>query len=210
MGKSTTSVAALNAITSTQFTELSALGLLDAKADRASGEGRGELITWCIKHGINTANYAKNNVKRSLSQAQVDLLKKQTLVKRLSDEAQALYAMGGTKAAGRVAADTDGNTHTEKGVAKDYRYYDGQLNTVLKDIQKGIEARKIKAARIAAGGSGNRTLVTAVAEENAKFFKRTYKDEDINLPDGNDIEGLQGMIKALIVYVGGTLPVIKD
>tara|TARA_R110002096_G_scaffold153806_1_gene317752 strand:+ start:81 stop:713 length:633 start_codon:yes stop_codon:yes gene_type:complete len=210
MGKSTTSVAAVVAITSTQFTELSALGLLDAKADRKSGEGRGALITWCIKHGINTANYAKNSVKRSLSQGQVDLLKKQTLVKRLSDDAQALYAMGGTKAAGRVAADTDGNTHTEKGVAKDYRYYDGQLNSVLKDIQKGIEARKIKAARIAAGGSGNRTLITAVAEENAKFFKRTYKDEDITLPEGHDVEGLQGMIKALIVYVGGTLPVIKD
>ena len=206
MGKSTTSVAAVIAITSTQFTELSALGLLDAKADRKSGEGRGALITWCIKHGINTANYAKNSVKRSLSQGQVDLLKKQTLVKRLSDDAQALYAMGGTKAAGRVAADTDGNTHTEKGVAKDYRYYDGQLNSVLKDIQKG----KIKAARIAAGGSGNRTLITAVAEENAKFFKRTYKDEDITLPEGHDVEGLQGMIKALIVYVGGTLPVIKD
>ena len=210
MGKSTTSVAAVVAITSTQFTELSALGLSDAKADRKSGEGRGALITWCIKHGINTANYAKNSVKRSLSQGQVDLLKKQTLVKRLSDDAQALYAMGGTKAAGRVAADTDGNTHTEKGVAKDYRYYDGQLNSVLKDIQKGIEARKIKAARIAAGGSGNRTLITAVAEENAKFFKRTYKDEDITLPEGHDVEGLQGMIKALIVYVGGTLPVIKD
>ena len=117
MGKSTTSVAALNAITSTQFDELSALGLADANADRKSGEGRGALITWCIKHGINTANYAKNDVKRSLSQAQVDLLKKQTLVKRLSDEAQELYAMGGTKAAGRVAADNDGNTHTEKGIA---------------------------------------------------------------------------------------------
>ena len=210
MGKSTTSVAAVIAITSTQFTELSALGLSDAKADRKSGEGRGALITWCIKHGINTANYAKNSVKRSLSQAQVDLLKKQTLVKRLSDDAQALYAMGGTKAAGRVAADTDGNTHTEKGVAKDYRYYDGQLNSVLKDIQKGIEARKIKAARIAAGGSGNRTLVTAVAEENAKFFKRTYKDEGITLPEGNDVEGLQKLIKGLIKYVGGTIPVIKD
>jgi hypothetical protein len=210
MGKSTTSVAALNAITATQFSELSALGLADAKADRKSGEGRGALITWCIKHGINTANYAKNDVKRSLSQAQVDLLKKQTLVKRLSDKAQELYAMGGTKAAGRVAADTDGNTHTEKGIPKDYRYYDGQLNSVLRDIQKGIEARKIKAARIAAGGNGNRTLVTAIAEENAKFFKRTYKDEDITLPEGNDVEGLQALIKGLIKYVGATIPVIKD
>ena len=210
MGKSTTSVAALNAITSTQFDELSALGLADANADRKSGEGRGALITWCIKHGINTANYAKNDVKRSLSQAQVDLLKKQTLVKRLSDEAQELYAMGGTKAAGRVAADNDGNTHTEKGIAKDYRYYDGQLNSVLKDIQKGIEARKIKAARIAAGGNGNRDLVTFIIDEGSKMFKRSYKDEGINLPDGNDVEGLQGMLKDLLIYVGGKVPVIKD
>lgn len=210
MGKSTTSVAALNAITSTQFDELSALGLADANADRKSGEGRGALITWCIKHGINTANYAKNDVKRSLSQAQVDLLKKQTLVKRLSDEAQELYAMGGTKAAGRVAADNDGNTHTEKGIAKDYRYYDGQLNSVLKDIQKGIEARKIKAARIAAGGNGNRDLVTFIIDEGSKMFKRSYKDEGINLPEGNDVEGLQGMLKDLLIYVGGKVPVIKD
>jgi len=210
MGKSTTSVAALNAITATQFTELSALGLADANADRKSGEGRGALITWCIKHGINTANYAKNDVKRSLSQAQVDLLKKQTLVKRLSDEAQELYAMGGTKAAGRVAADNDGNTHTEKGIAKDYRYYDGQLNSVLRDIQKGIEARKIKAARIAAGGNGNRDLVTFIIDEGSKMFKRSYKDENIDLPEGNEVPELQGMIKALIVYVGGKVPVLKD
>jgi hypothetical protein len=84
------------------------------------------------------------------------------------------------------------------------------LNAVLKEIQNGIEGRKVKAARIAAGSNGNRTLVTAVAEENAKFFKRTYKDEDIALPEGHDVEGLQKLIKGLIKYVGGTIPVIKD
>jgi hypothetical protein len=49
-----------------------------------------------------------------------------------------------------------------------------------------------------------------VAEENAKFFKRTYKDEDITLPEGNDVEGLQKLLKELMKYVGGTIPVIKD
>ncbi len=37
-----------------------------------------------------------------------------------------------------------------------------------------------------------------------------FKDEGINLPEGNDVEGLQGMLKDLLVYVGGTIPVIKD
>ena len=210
MGKSTTSVAAVIAITSTQFTELSALGLLDAKAERGQGEKRGALITWCIKHKVNTANHSGSGAKRSLSEAQKDLFKKETLAKRLSDDAQALYAMGGTKAAGKVAPNNEGNTHTEKGVARNFQYYDKVLNAVLKEIQNGIEARKIKAARLAAGGNGNRTLATAVAEENAKFFKRTYKDEDITLPEGHDVEGLQTLIKGLIKYVGGTLPVIKD
>ena len=210
MGKSTTSVAAVIAITSTQFTELSALGLLDAKAERGQGEKRGALITWCIKHKVNTANHSGSGAKRSLSTEQVKLFKSETLIHRLSDEAQALYLMGGKQAAGRVALDTDGSTYTEKGVAKDFRFYDQRLNAVLKEIQNGIEGRKVKAARIAAGSNGNRTLVTAVAEENAKFFKRTYKDEDINLPEGHDVEGLQKLIKGLIKYVGGTIPVIKD
>ena len=210
MGKSTTSAAALNAITATQFSELSALGLSDAKAERGQGEKRGALITWCIKHKVNTANHSGSGAKRSLSTEQVKLFKTDTLIHRLSDEAQALYLMGGKQAAGRVALDTDGSTYTEKGVAKDFRFYDQKLNAVLKEIQNGIEGRKVKAARIAAGGTGNRTLVAAIAEENAKYFLRTYKDEGITLPEGNDVEGLQGMIKALLVYVGGTIPVIKD
>jgi len=217
MGQSTTSVAASNAITATQFTELSALGLSYSQKDRASGEVRGELITWCVEHGINTANFYKkvDDKKvlvsaRSLSLEQVKLFKENTLIHRLSDAAQELYAMGGVKAAGRVAPNNDGNTHNAAGDAFSWQYYDRLLNKVLVDLQKGIEGRKIKAARIAAGGNGNRTLVAAISEENSKFFLRTYKDEGINLPDGNDIEGLQGMIKALIVYVGGTLPVIKD
>ena len=210
MGKSTTSVAAIVAITATQFTELSALGLLDAKADRASGEGRGELITWCVKHKVNTANHSGSGAKRSLSTEQVKLFKAHTLIHRLSDEAQALYLMGGKQAAGRVALDTDGSTYTEKGIAKDFRFYDQKLNAVLKEIQNGIEGRKIKAARIAASGSGTRDLVTFVIDEGGKMYKRSYKDENINLPDGHDAEGLQGMLKALLVYVGGKVPVIKD
>ena len=210
MGKSTTSVAAIVAITATQFTELSALGLLDAKADRASGEGRGELITWCVKHKVNTANHSGSGAKRSLSTEQVKLFKSETLIHRLSDEAQALYLMGGKQAAGRVALDTDGSTYTEKGIAKDFRFYDQKLNAVLKEIQNGIEGRKIKAARIAASGSGTRDLVTFVIDEGGKMYKRSYKDENINLPDGHDAEGLQGMLKALLVYVGGKVPVIKD
>ena len=210
MGKSTTSVAAIIAITATQFTELSALGLLDAKADRASGEGRGELITWCVKHKVNTANHSGSGAKRSLSTEQVKVFKKETLIHRLSDEAQALYLMGGKQAAGRVALDTDGSTYTEKGIAKDFRFYDQKLNAVLKEIQNGIEGRKVKAARIAASGSGTRDLVTFVIDEGGKMYKRSYKDENINLPDGHDAEGLQGMLKALLVYVGGKVPVIKD
>ena len=210
MGKSTTSVAAVVAITSTQFTELSALGLLDAKAERGQGEKRGALITWCIKHGVNTANHSGSGAKRSLSTEQVKLFKTDTFIHRLSDEAQALYLMGGKKAAGAVALDTDGSTYTEKGVKKDFRFYDQRLNSVLKDIQNGIEGRKVKAERVAAGGNGTRDLVTFINDEGGKAYKRSFKDEGINLPEGNDVEGLQGMIKALIVYVGGTIPVIKD
>ena len=210
MGKSNTSVAAIVAITATQFTELSALGLLDAKADRASGEGRGALITWCIDHKVNTANHSGSGAKRSLSTEQVKLFKSETLIHRLSDEAQALYLMGGKVAAGKTAADNDGSHYTDKGLSKNFRFYDQRLNAVLKEIQNGIEARKIKAARIAAGGSGTRDLVTFINEEGGKMFKRSFKDEDINLPDGNDVEGLQALIKGLIGYVGGTLPVIKD
>ena len=217
MGKSNTSVAAIVAITATQFTELSALGLTNSQADRKSGEGRGELITWCVKHKVNTSNFYRGTgrdrvmvSKRSLSLEQVKLFKENTLVHRLSDAAQELYAMGGVKAAGRVAPNNEGNTHNAKGEAFNYKYYDKLLNKVLDDLQKGIEGRKVKAARLAAGGDGNRTLVAAIGEENAKFFLRTYKDEDINLPEGNDVEGLQTLIKGLIKYVGGTLPVIKD
>ncbi len=114
MGKSTTSVAALNAITAAQFSELSALGLADAKAERGQGEKRGALITWCITHGVNTASHSGSGAKRSLSTEQVKLFKTDTLIHRLSDEAQALYLMGGKQAAGRVALDTDGSTYTEK------------------------------------------------------------------------------------------------
>ena len=217
MGKSNTSVAAIVAITSTQFVELSALGLSYSKKDRASGEGRGELITWCVEHGVNTANFHKTIdkrkvmvSKRSLSLEQVKLFKENTLVHRLSDAAQELYAMGGVKAAGRVAPNNEGNTHNAGGDAFNYKYYDRLLNKVLDDLQKGIEGRKIKAARIAEGGSGNRTLVAAIGEENAKFFLRTYKDEGINLPEGHDVEGLQKLLKELMKYVGGTIPVIKD
>ena len=217
MGKSTTSVAALNAITATQFSELSALGLSYSQKEKASGEGRGELITWCVKHSINTANFYKkvDDKKvlvstRSLSLEQVKLFKQNTLIHRLSDAAQELYAMGGVKAAGRVAPNNEGNTHNAAGDAFNFKYYDRLLNKVLEDLQKGIEGRKVKAARIAAGGTGNRTLVAAIAEENAKYFLRTYKDEGITLPEGNDVEGLQTLIKGLIKYVGGTIPVIKD
>ena len=210
MGKSTTSVAALNAITATQFSELSSLGLADAKAERGQGEKRGALITWCIKHGVNTANHSGSGAKRSLSTEQVKLFKTDTLIHRLSDEAQALYLMGGKQAAGRVALDTDGSTYTEKGVAKDFRFYDQKLNAVLKEIQNGIEGRKVKAARIAAGGNGTRDLVTFINDEGGKAYKRSFKDENINLPEGNDVEGLQKLIKGLIKYVGGTIPVIKD
>ena len=210
MGKTTTSVAALNAITSTQFVELSALGLLDSEAERGQGEKRGALITWCIDHAVNTANHSGSGAKRSLSTEQVKLFKSETLIHRLSDEAQALYLMGGKVAAGRVAIDTDGSAYTLAGIAKDFRFYDQKLNAVLKEIQNGIEGRKIKAARIAAGGSGTRDLVTFINEEGGKMFKRSFKDEDINLPEGNDVEGLQTLIKGLIGYVGGTLPVIKD
>jgi len=210
MGKTTTSVAALNAITSTQFVELSALGLLDAEAERGQGEKRGALITWCIDHAVNTANHTDSGAKRSLSTEQVKLFKSETLIHRLSDEAQALYLMGGKVAAGKTAADNDGSHYTDKGLSKNFRFYDQRLNAVLKEIQNGIEARKIKAARIEAGGSGTRDLVTFINEEGGKMFKRSFKDEDINLPEGNDIEGLQDKIKELIGYVGGTLPVIKD
>jgi len=217
MGKTTTSVAALNAITATQFSELSALGLSYSQKEKASGEGRGELITWCVKHGINTANFYrvidKRKVmvsKRSLSLEQVKLFKEKTLIHRLSDAAQELYAMGGVKAAGAVAPNNEGNTHNAAGDAFNYKYYDRLLNKVLDDLQKGIEGRKVKAARIAAGGNANRTLVEAIGEENGKFFLRTYKDEGINLPEGNDVEGLQKLLKELMKYVGGTIPVIKD
>lgn len=210
MGKTTTSVAALNAITATQFTELSALGLADAKAERGQGEKRGALITWCLKHGINTANHSGSGAKRSLSTEQVKLFKSETLIHRLSDEAQALYLMGGKQAAGAVAPDTDGSTYTEKGVKKDFRFYDQRLNSVLKDIQNGIEGRKVKAERVASGGNGTRDLVTFINDEVGKAYKRTFKDENINLPEGNDVEGLQRKIKELIKYVGGTIPVIKD
>ena len=210
MGKSNTSVAAIVAITSTQFVELSALGIADSDADRKKGEGRGALITWCIDHGVNTADHSGSGAKRSLSLEQVKLFKKETLVKRLSDEAQALYALGGTKAAGRVAADNEGNTHNEKGVARNFQFYDKFLNAVLKEIQKGIEARKITAARIAATGSANRNLVTFINDEGGKMYRRSFKDEGIDLPDGNDVEGLQGKIKDILVYVGGTIPVLKD
>jgi len=210
MGKSTTSVAALNAITATQFTELSALGLADAKAERGQGEKRGELITFCLKHGINTANHSGSGAKRSLSSEQVKLFKTDTLIYRLSDEAQALYLMGGKQAAGKRAADNDGSYFTEKGIGKDFRFYDQRLNSVLKDIQNGIEGRKVKAERVASGGSGTRDLVTFINDEGSKMFKRSYKDENINLPEGNDVEGLQGKIKDLLVYVGGAIPVIKD
>jgi len=210
MGKSTTSVAALNAITATQFTELSALGLADAKAERGQGEKRGELITFCLKHGINTANHSGSGAKRSLSSEQVKLFKTDTLIYRLSDEAQALYLMGGKQAAGKRAADNDGSYFTEKGIGKDFRFYDQRLNSVLKDIQNGIEGRKVKAERVASGGSGTRDLVTFINDEGSKMFKRSYKDENINLPEGNDVEGLQGKIKDLLIYVGGKVPVIKD
>ena len=210
MGKTTTSVAALNAITATQFVELSALGLLDAKAERGQGEKRGALITWCIDHAVNTANHSGSGAKRSLSTEQVKLFKAHTLIHRLSDEAQALYALGGKQAAGKRAADNDGSYYTEKGLSKDFRFYDQKLNAVLKEIQNGIEGRKVKAERIAESGNGTRSLVTFINEEAGKAFKRTYKDEDITLPDGNDVEGLQTLIKGLIKYVGGTLPVIKD
>ena len=210
MGKSTTSVAALNAITATQFSELSALGLADAKAERGQGEKRGALITWCITHGVNTANHSGSGAKRSLSTEQVKLFKTDTLIHRLSDEAQALYLIGGKQAAGKRAADNDGSYFTEKGIGKDFRFYDQKLNSVLKDIQNGIEGRKVKAERLAASGNGTRNLVTFINDEGGKAYKRSFKDEDITLPEGNDVEGLQGMIKALIVYVGGTLPVIKD
>ena len=210
MGKSNTSVAAIVAITATQFTELSALGLADSEAERGQGEKRGALITWCVDHGVNTANHSGSGAKRSLSLEQVKVFKKEALVQRLSDDAQALYALGGTKAAGRVAADNEGNTHNEKGVARNFQFYDKFLNAVLKEIQNGIESRKITAARIAATGSGNRNLVTFINEEGGKMYRRSFKDEGINLPDGNDAEGLQGKIKDLLVYVGGTIPVIKD
>ena len=210
MGKTTTSVAALNAITATQFTELSALGLADAKAERGQGEKRGALITWCIKHGVNTANHSRSGAKRSLSTEQVKLFKSETLIYRLSDEAQALYLMGGKQAAGKRAADNDGSYFTEKGIGKDFRFYDQRLNSVLKDIQNGIEGRKVKAERVASGGNGIRDLVTFINDEGGKAYKRTFKDENINLPEGNDVEGLQALIKGLIKYVGGTIPVIKD
>ena len=210
MGKSTTSVAAVIAITSTQFVELSALGLLDAKAERGQGEKRGELITWCIKHKVNTANHSGSGAKRSLSTEQVKLFKSETLIHRLSDEAQALYLMGGKQAAGKRAADNDGSYYTEKGLGKDFRFYDQKLNAVLKEIQNGIEGRKIKAARIAAGGSGTRDLVTFIIDEGGKMYKRSYKDENIDLPEGNEVPELQGMLKDLLIYVGGKVPVIKD
>ena len=210
MGKSTTSVAALNAITATQFTELSSLGLADAKAERGQGEKRGALITWCIKHGVNTANHSGSGVKRSLSTEQVKLFKSETLIHRLSDEAQTLYALGGKQAAGKRAADNDGSYFTEKGIGKDFRYYDQKLNAVLKEIQNGIEGRKIKAERLAAGGNGTRDLVTFIIDEGSKMFKRSYKDENIDLPEGNEVPELQGMLKDLLLYVGGKVPVIKD
>jgi hypothetical protein len=210
MGETNTSVAALNAITATQFTELSTLGLADAKAERGQGEKRGALITFCLKHGINTANHSGSGAKRSLSSEQVKLFKADTLIHRLSDQAQALYLMGGKQAAGAVAPDTDGSTYTEKGVKKDFRFYDQRLNTVLKDIQNGIEGRKVKAERVAGGGNGTRDLVTFIIDEGSKMFKRSYKDENIDLPEGNEVPELQGMIKDLLIYVGGKVPVIKD
>jgi hypothetical protein len=150
----------------------------DGKTETASKKKRGELITKAMNDGIDFTS-------KTMSKEQIVEVKN-LIALRFPKEAQAILKMGAVKANGAIAADHDGNRFNSQGRPMDWSFWTNKQKRILSDLAKAVVTRKIKQARIKAGGNSTRGLVERLSIECNKLFNAVVAADVDTLPDDFD------------------------
>ncbi|HAB37497.1 MAG TPA: hypothetical protein DCE52_05790 [Rhodobacteraceae bacterium] len=150
----------------------------DGLKETASKKKRGELITKAMDDGIDFTS-------KTMSKEQI-IEVKNLIALRFPKDAQSILKMGAVKANGAIAADHDGNRFNSQGRPMDWSFWTNKQKRILSDLAKAVVTRKIKQARIKAGGNSTRGLVERLSIECNKLFNAVVKADVDTLPDDFD------------------------
>ena len=147
----------------------------DGKTETASKKKRGELITKAMNDGIDFTS-------KTMSNEQIVEVKN-LIALRFPKDAQAILKMGAVKANGAIAADHDGTRFNSQGRPMGWNYWTSKQKRILTDLAKAVVARKIKVARVEAGGNSTRSIVERLSIECNKLFNAVIAADVDTLPD---------------------------
>ena len=150
----------------------------DGKAETASKKKRGELITKAMNDGIDFTS-------KTMSKEQIVEVKN-LIALRFPKDAQAILKMGAKEANGAIAADHDGARFNSQNRPMDWSFWTNKQKRILSDLAKAVVTRKVKVARIKAGGNSTRTLVERLSIECNKLFNAVVAADVDTLPDDFD------------------------
>ena len=173
MGKTNQTINQTNVVLSEGFLSLITQ---DGKAETASKKKRGELITKAMNDGIDFTS-------KTMSK---ELEVKNLIALRFPKDAQAILKMGAKDADGAIAADHDGTRFNSQNRPMNWSFWTSRQKRILSDLAKAVVARKVKVARIEAGGNSTRNLVERLSVECNKLFNAVIAADVDALPDAFD------------------------
>tara|TARA_B100000768_G_scaffold68638_1_gene66103 strand:+ start:9976 stop:10581 length:606 start_codon:yes stop_codon:yes gene_type:complete len=150
----------------------------DGKAETASKKKRGELITKAMNDGIDFTS-------KTMSKEQIGEVKN-LIALRFPKDAQAILKMGAKEANGAIAADHDGARFNSQNRPMDWSFWTNKQKRILSDLANAVVTRKVKVARIKAGGNSTRGIVERLSIECNKLFNAVIAADVDTLPDDFD------------------------
>ena len=150
----------------------------DGKAETASKKKRGELITKAMNDGIDFTS-------KTMSKEQIGEVKN-LIALRFPKDAQAILKMGAKEANGAIAADHDGARFNSQNRPMDWSFWTNKQKHILSDLANAVVTRKVKVARIKAGGNSTRGIVERLSIECNKLFNAVIAADVDTLPDDFD------------------------
>ena len=145
----------------------------DGKAETASKKKRGELITKAMNDGIDFTS-------KTMSKEQIGEVKN-LIALRFPKDAQAILKMGAKEANGAIAADHDGARFNSQNRPMDWSFWTNKQKRILSDLANAVVTRKVKVARIKAGGNSTRGIVERLSIECNKLFNAVI-EADVDTP----------------------------
>jgi hypothetical protein len=173
----------------------------DASAATKSAKTRGALLSYCVEANIDFTD-------KTLSPEQLKELK-ELIPMRFPPEARKLLKLGAEKAEDKIAAAWDGTRYNSQNRPKDWKFWNNEIGNVMRQLARGVEARKKTAARINAGGNTTRTVQERLKDELESLYNAVINADADKLPKNFDVEIVLKNFRTLAKSIGVAL-VRKD